>query len=139
MITADLTKDFPRSPYDMLAGIVMLPRTIDKCRATISGTNGEYHYGCPMDVPVLKFLKVSEEEFMKNVKDLKVDDAVEKWVKGKLAAKNKKDIGRFNNEMRHMRPKDESSRKWLESEKKKLERNDYFTYFDNLDADEKRF
>jgi len=51
----DLTKDFPRSPYDMMAGIVMLPRTIDKCKATIEGKSGEYHYGCPLDVPVLAF------------------------------------------------------------------------------------
>ena len=26
----DLTKNFPRSPYDMNWGIVMLPRTTDK-------------------------------------------------------------------------------------------------------------
>ncbi|MBI2507493.1 DUF5069 domain-containing protein [Candidatus Woesearchaeota archaeon] len=139
MIIMDLTKNFPRSPYDMLVGIVMLPRTIDKCRATIAGTNGEYHYGCPMDAPVLKFLDVSKEEFMKKVKELKTDDAIEKLVNGKLAAKNKKDIAKFNNEMRHMKPNDESSRKWLESEKNRLGRNDYFTYFDNLDADEGRF
>ena len=131
----DLTKNFPRSPYDMLAGIAMLPRTIDKCRATIAETNGEYHYGCPMDIPVLKFLNVSEEEFMKNVKELKTDQDVEKWIKGKLSVKNKKDIEKFNNEMRHMKPKDDDAKKWLDSEKKKLERNDYFTYFDNLDAD----
>ena len=135
----DLTKNFPRSPYDMLAGIAMLPRTIDKCRATIAETNGEYHYGCPMDIPVLKFLNVSKEEFMKNVKELKTDQDVEKWIKGKLAVKNKKDIEKFNNEMRHMKPKDDGSQKWLDSEKKRLGRNDYFTYFDNLDADEKRF
>ena len=36
-------------------------------------------------------------------------------------------------------PHDEDSRKWMESEKKKLGRKDYFSYFDNIDADEKRF
>ena len=30
----DLTKDYPRSPNDMLAGIVSLPRMIDKTQET---------------------------------------------------------------------------------------------------------
>ena len=50
-----------------------------------------------------------------------------------------KEIEKFNNKMRHLKPDDEGSKKWLESEKKKLGRDDYFSYFDNLDADEKRF
>ena len=135
----DLTKNFPRSPYDMLAGVVMLPRTIDKCEATIEGKNGEYHYGCPLDMPVLEFLNVSKKDFMDKIKSLKDDAKIEAWVKEKLKSKSKSEIENFNNKMRHLKPDDEGSKKWLESEKKKLDRDDYFSYFDNLDADEKRF
>ena len=133
----DLTKNFPRSPYDMLAGIVMLPRTIDKCKATIEGRNGEYHYGCPLDMPVLEFLNVSKKDFMDKVKSLKDDAKIEAWVKEKL--KGKSEIENFNNEMRHKKPEDKASKQWLDSEKERLGKDDYFTYFDNLDADEKRF
>ena len=38
----DLTCDVPRSPYDKLGGIVFLPRSIDKGRADLAGTLGEY-------------------------------------------------------------------------------------------------
>jgi hypothetical protein len=48
----DLTKGFPRSGYDTVGGIVMLPRAIDKMRAYLAGTPGEYiaHKGFSADV-----------------------------------------------------------------------------------------
>ena len=39
----DLTKGPPSSPYDKLGGIVFLPRSIDKMRAHLAGTAGEYN------------------------------------------------------------------------------------------------
>ena len=134
----DLTKQVPRSPYDMMAGIVMLPRTLDKCRAYISGTLGEYHYNCPLDKPMLAFLGVTAEVFAKKVKELKTDDKIAEWI-NKEFKKSQEEKNNFNNERRHSRPKDKDSKKWMESEKKRLGRNDYETYFDNIDADEKRF
>ena len=59
----DLTKKFPRSPFDALAGIVMLPRTIDKCRAFLANTLGEYHFDCPLDKPLFNFLGTNKDEF----------------------------------------------------------------------------
>ena len=38
----DLTKEFPRSPYDELEGFPWLPRLIDKVRALDAGQIGEY-------------------------------------------------------------------------------------------------
>jgi len=40
----DLTKQFPRSPRDTLAGYIYAARLTDKCRAVVAGTNGGYHY-----------------------------------------------------------------------------------------------
>ena len=45
----DLTKQPPRSPRVRLGGYVILPRMLDKGRATVAGKNGEYHYACPLD------------------------------------------------------------------------------------------
>ena len=36
----DLTKQIPRSPFDMNYGIVMLPRTTDKAKASNAGKLG---------------------------------------------------------------------------------------------------
>ena len=45
----DLTHEFPRSPRETLAGYVLAARVLDKCRAAIAGTLGEYHFDCPLD------------------------------------------------------------------------------------------
>jgi len=40
----DLTKEYPRSPRETLAGYLIAARTLDKCRAVLAGTAGEYHF-----------------------------------------------------------------------------------------------
>jgi uncharacterized protein DUF5069 len=37
MVPLDLTTHPPRSPYEKLEGLFMMPRTIDKLRAKVSG------------------------------------------------------------------------------------------------------
>ena len=134
----DLTKQVPRSPHDMNYGIVMLPRTTDKAKAYNVGKLGEYHYNCPLDKPLLEFLKIDSKTFAAKIKEPETDEKIAEWL-SKIAKKSQKEKDSFNNTMRHMKPKDKDSIAWLESEKKRLGRNDYFTYFDNIDADEKRF
>ena len=132
----DLTNNFPRSPYDMNAGLVMLPRTTDKATASNNDTLGEYHYNCPMDQKLLEFLGVDHEAFAAKVKELESDEKIAEWVES--LGKSNEEIISFNNMMRHDQPVDESGKQWIEGEKKRLGR-DYFTFFDNLDADEGRF
>ena len=38
----NLTKEYPRSPYEKVGGYVMLGRTIDKARAKLENALGEY-------------------------------------------------------------------------------------------------
>jgi hypothetical protein len=134
----NLTNQFPRSPYDMMADIVMLPRTLDKCRAHLAGTLGEYHYNCPMDVRLFEFLSTDSEAFAEKVKELQSDEKIAEWV-NKEFQKSKEEKDQFNNSNRHKKPEDEDSKNWLEEQKKSLGRDDYSTFFDNIDADEKRF
>ncbi|MGI8438212.1 MAG: DUF5069 domain-containing protein [Chthoniobacterales bacterium] len=54
----DLTQRAPRSPRCGLGGYVLLPRMLDKGRATIAGTNGEFNYDCPIDQHILNFLGI---------------------------------------------------------------------------------
>ncbi len=133
----DLTKHFPRSPYDMLAGVVMLPRTIDKANAHNAGTLGEYHYNCPLDQAVLGFLGVNHGDFAKKVAELQTDEKLSEWVKSSFQ-KNREEKDTFNNTMRHMEPDTPEKKQWLE-EQCRIHGKQIRTYFDNLDADEKRF
>ena len=94
----DLTKNFPRSPKATMAGLVMLPRTIDKARASNAGTLGEYRYDCPLDKELFDFLSVGHEEFARKSDEL-TDAQLEQWVKSTfLTGKTAADIERYNTE-----------------------------------------
>ena len=55
----NLTQRPPRSPRIRLGGYVILPRMLDKGRATIASTNGEYHYNCPLDQHFVTFAGIN--------------------------------------------------------------------------------
>ena len=57
----DLTERPPRSPRCRLGGYVILPRMLDKGRATIAGKNGEYNYNAPFDQHIISFLGIEVE------------------------------------------------------------------------------
>ena len=62
-LTKDLTKDFPRSPRETIAGYVIAARTLDKCRATLVGTAGDYHFDCRLDNFFFGFAEIVANEF----------------------------------------------------------------------------
>lgn len=64
----DLTKQFPRSPREKLGGVAMFPRTIDKARAHLAGSLGEYIYDCNMDKQLFVTLGCNPEEFLQAVR-----------------------------------------------------------------------
>src|SRR5262245_33121331 len=73
----DLTKGVPRSPYEELGGMVFLPRAIDKMRAHLAGTKGEYnsHAGTSGRMCRLLF-GISADEFERIVREHTTDDGV---------------------------------------------------------------
>jgi len=83
----DLTQRPPRSPRARLGGYVILPRMLDKCRATLVGKNGEYHYACPLDQRILTFLDLDPEALKAEVATGKGDGEILEWILAN--AKNK--------------------------------------------------
>jgi len=75
----DLRKDFPRSMRVKMADYVHLARMIDKCRAVLAGTEGEYIYPCPMDDRLMEFSGITADQFTSAVKANPSDDLVAKW------------------------------------------------------------
>jgi len=88
MPTMDLTTGFPRSPRERLLGLPMLPRTIDKARAALAGTLGEYVYGekSSFDMALLDFLALSPAVFLEGVKASPDDTTMAKWLKTRARA-----------------------------------------------------
>lgn len=88
----DLTKQPPRSPYEQLGGFAILGRTIDKCRAGIAGTIGEYHFNCPVDNMLFKFKDINAEDFRTLVANGASDDEVTEWVRNTGTPKTAEEI-----------------------------------------------
>ena len=76
----DLTKEAPRSPKTVLGGYVILGRTLDKCRAQISGDIGEYHFDCPLDNMLFGWKGIKGPDFKAEVEKGKSDEEMAKWV-----------------------------------------------------------
>jgi hypothetical protein len=75
----DLRTTFPRSMRVTLEGYVHLARMIDKCRAVLAKTEGEYIYPCPMDDRLMEFAGIKADQFTAAVKANPSDDTVAKW------------------------------------------------------------
>src|ERR1700737_1205390 len=102
-LAKDLSKDFPRSPRETLAGYVLAGRTLDKCRATLAGTVGEYHFDCPLDNFFFSFAEIASEEFKAFVATGASDEEVAKWIEEKAKKRPRIEIIKWNNDFRYKR------------------------------------
>ena len=76
----DLTKRPPRSPRCRLGGYVILARLLDKGRATIAGTNGEFNYDAPLDQHIKDFLGLDFAALREQLAAGKGDGEILAWV-----------------------------------------------------------
>ena len=76
----DLTQRPPRSPHIRLGGLAILPRILDKGRATLAGKNGEYVYNAPTDQHLTKFLGLDADALLKELATGKGDGEILAWV-----------------------------------------------------------
>ena len=92
----DLRKDFPRSMRFQLGGYAHLARMIDKCRAVLAGTEGEYIYPCPMDQLLLDYTGIAAESFTDAVKRMPADKAIADWFQTASQPRNEAELAEFN-------------------------------------------
>ena len=102
-LTKDLSKGFPRSPRETIAGYVIAARTLDKCRATLAGTAGEYHFDCPLDNFFFGFAEIEANEFKDFVATGASDEEVATWIGQKAKKRQRIEIIKWNNEWRDKR------------------------------------
>jgi len=84
---ADLTKRPPRSPRSRLGGYALLARMLDKGRATLAGTNGEYHFNCPLDQRFLSFVGIDPKKLLAELKKGKGDGEILEWIQANAKQK----------------------------------------------------
>jgi len=95
----DLTKEVPRSTHAKLHGMAFLPRAIDKGRADLAGTAGEYQARTGYSKTLMDFLKIDVDEFVDGLADLADDEAVWEWVSAKMAPRTDEEIAGFNSDL----------------------------------------
>lgn len=77
----NLTQRAPRSTRCQLGGYVLLPRLLDKGRAELAGTAGEFHYNCPLDQHFFNFTGIDFEALKKELAAGKGDGEILEWIK----------------------------------------------------------
>ena len=102
-LARDLTKDYPRSPRELLAGYVLAARVLDKCRAEIAGMIGEYYFICPLDRMFFNFTGIDALKFKEFVATGVSDAEVEKWIQQHASERSRESIVEWNNNLRYKR------------------------------------
>lgn len=100
-LAKDLNRDYPRSPRETVGGYVIAGRTLDKCRAHLAGTLGEYHFDCPLDNIFFGFAGIKAEDFKNFVATGASDEEVGEWVQQNATPRERIEIVKWNNEWRY--------------------------------------
>lgn len=140
MEAKDLAVEAPRSPYETINGFAILARTIDKCRATVADTAGEYHFDCPVDKMLFGFKNISGEEFKAFVETGASDEEIGKWVMEHGDVKTADEISKWSSAFKtdFSYATDPNKSEWFKGECERLALDPATTtLFDYLDVDDK--
>jgi len=135
----DLTKQPPRSPRVRLGGYAILPRLLDKGRATIAGKNGEYKYACPLDERFLEFAGIDPGALQKELAAGKSDGEILAWIEKNASNKPAEpEICAWSEFAERRVPGDAESRSFFNEMHQKVapQREDIRTWFELLDLDD---
>ena len=135
----DLRSDYPRSVYVKLGGYVHLARMIDKCRAKLAGTLGEYIYPCPMDQRLLDFAGISGDDFLGAVTS-KTDQDVVDWFQATATPHTTEEVDNWNRSHLTRGPDTDEKRAYFQEIRDGIDptRVDVTTWADLLDLEEGR-
>ena len=136
----NLAKVAPRSPYEKIGGFAIIARTIDKCRATIAGTNGEYHFDCPVDNLLFSFKGIKGADFKAYAAKGHTDAEIAQWVKDNGVPKADGEIKIWSDAFRkdYSYSTDPQKKDWFAGECKRLGLDPAkTTLFDYLEVDDK--
>lgn len=135
----NLTQHPPRSPRVRLGGYAMLPRVLDKARASLIGQAGDYKYGNPMDQHFFAFTGITQEALLEQVKTGAGDWTMLLWVNAQANPKRAPhEIRAWSAWLETMPIGDAEDFEWFAAQVKRVNpaRTDLHTVVDYLDADD---
>jgi hypothetical protein len=135
----NLTQRPPRASRVRLGGYVILPRMLDKGRAELAGTNGEFHYNCPLDQHFLNFVGIDpvalKAELAKGLGDWEILN----WINANAKKPREQwEIDAWSTHQLNRSPSDVESQEFFAGLVKKIGplREDIATWTDMLDLDD---
>jgi hypothetical protein len=136
----NLTQRPPRSPRVRLGGYVLLARILDKGRAEIAGTAGEYKYNNPIDRHWFRFAGVTPEALRAELAKGAGDGDILEWVKATTTQRRERwEIQQWSAYHSERGPdSDAETLEWFAGHVAALSktREDVITWFDYLDLDD---
>jgi hypothetical protein len=98
-----------------------MARMIDKGRADLQGSVGEYHYACPLDQMLFEFKGVKADEVKNLLASGATDEQVLTWFDSHGTTRKAEEIRKWSSEVEGYRPYDDpEKREWFSSECAKL-------------------
>ena len=136
--TKNLSKEPPRSPRAHLGHYALMARMIDKGRATLAGTAGEYHFACPLDTMLFDYKGVKADDVKKLLASSATDEQVVAWFEGHGTSKTTEETKAWSTGIEGYRPYDNPEKKdWFAGECAKLGlKPEASTLVDFLEADD---
>lgn len=135
----DLSQHPPRSPRSRLGGYAHFPRLLDKARAQIRGTLGDYTWNCPLDQRFFVFAGVSAEQLLAAVADGRGDAEMIEWLGATQHPKRAPwEILAWSNWLEGVAPGDVTRHETFAEHIRKMgpKRDDIRTMFDRLELDD---
>lgn len=134
----DLRNGFPRSPNELIGDYILLGRILDKCRALIAGTNGEYNFNCPLDQRFFNFAGVDADAFKAQVAEGKSDAEMLQWVQQNGQPKSREELLAWAYDARWAPPADQASKYFFETLRREVapDRPYILSWFQLLDIEE---
>jgi hypothetical protein len=133
---------YPRSGRETLGGVVFLPRTIDKMRAHLAGTAGEYNATGGLSSRLFNLYGVSAEDFSEAVRQSPGDEGVLRWLQEHGSKQPTADeITQYNEGVLGAGPQNDEGRARFRANLERLgfgDRTDVTTHVDAEDLEEGR-
>lgn len=144
MASYDFTQPgvYPRSGRDLVGGIAFLGRSIDKTRAHLAGTLGEYVAERGLSTRVYDLFGVTFEQFAEAVRQNPTDEGVLRWLQEHGSKKpTQEEIAAYNQGVFSHGPRDDAGRARFRANLEKIGhagRTDVTTFVDAEDLEEGR-
>jgi hypothetical protein len=105
-LAKDLSLEPPRSPREKLGGYIIAARLLDKCRAHINGTFGQYNFGHFMDNLFFDFTGIESESFKTFVATGATDEEVGRWIQENSKQQDPLIKAKWNNNILYATPRE---------------------------------